>query len=182
MMGAAMLKRHQFVQSLWALYRLVVSSITFVRHLYVGESGAALVFQNEKNWRIANWQIATTKFAKMVYRFNVYHWEYMTCQNFKMNQCLFFIYNCLFVWKLHGTFCSWALKIEIKVFARSPTFFPWRKTSHSFNRQSFRHHNIGWKNSVLLQSFMYHNHMPIKMHSYFIPYVIKLWFSGNFLR
>ena len=27
MMGAAMLKRHQFVQSLWALYRLVVSSI-----------------------------------------------------------------------------------------------------------------------------------------------------------
>ena len=43
MMGAAMLKRHQFVWSLWALYRLVVSSITFVRHLYVGESGAALV-------------------------------------------------------------------------------------------------------------------------------------------
>ena len=43
MMGAAMLKRHRFVQSLWALYRLVVSSITFVRHLYVGESGAALV-------------------------------------------------------------------------------------------------------------------------------------------
>ena len=43
MMGAAMLKRHQFVQSLWALYRLVVSSITFVRHLYVGESGVALV-------------------------------------------------------------------------------------------------------------------------------------------
>ena len=29
MMGAAMLKRHQFVQSLWALYRLVVSSITW---------------------------------------------------------------------------------------------------------------------------------------------------------
>ena len=27
MMGAAMLKRHQFVQSLWALYRLMVSSI-----------------------------------------------------------------------------------------------------------------------------------------------------------
>ena len=27
MMGAAMLKHHQFVQSLWALYRLVVSSI-----------------------------------------------------------------------------------------------------------------------------------------------------------
>ena len=27
MMGAAMLKRHQFVWSLWALYRLVVSSI-----------------------------------------------------------------------------------------------------------------------------------------------------------
>ena len=27
MMGAAMLKRHQFVRSLWALYRLVVSSI-----------------------------------------------------------------------------------------------------------------------------------------------------------
>ena len=26
-MGAAMLKRHQFVRSLWALYRLVVSSI-----------------------------------------------------------------------------------------------------------------------------------------------------------
>ena len=43
MMGAAMLKRHRFVQSLWALYRLVVSSITFVRHLYVGQSGAALV-------------------------------------------------------------------------------------------------------------------------------------------
>ena len=43
MMGAAMLKHHQFVQSLWALYRLVVSSITFVHHLYVGESGAALV-------------------------------------------------------------------------------------------------------------------------------------------
>ena len=43
MMGAAMLKRHRFVQSLWALYRLVVSSITFVHHLYVGESGAALV-------------------------------------------------------------------------------------------------------------------------------------------
>ena len=45
MMGAAMLKRHQFVWSLWALYRLVVSSITFVRHLYVGESGAALVLK-----------------------------------------------------------------------------------------------------------------------------------------
>ena len=28
MMGAAMLKRHRFVWSLWALYRLVVSSIT----------------------------------------------------------------------------------------------------------------------------------------------------------
>ena len=27
MMGAAMLKRHQFVRSFWALYRLVVSSI-----------------------------------------------------------------------------------------------------------------------------------------------------------
>ena len=36
-MGAAMLKRHQFVRSLWALYRLVVSSIMW------GESGAALV-------------------------------------------------------------------------------------------------------------------------------------------
>ena len=45
MMGAAMLKRHRFVRSLWALYRLVVSSITFVRHLYVGESGAALVYE-----------------------------------------------------------------------------------------------------------------------------------------
>ena len=45
MMGAAMLKCHQFVWSLWALYRLVVSSITFVRHLYVGESGAALVLK-----------------------------------------------------------------------------------------------------------------------------------------
>ena len=43
MMGAAMLKCHRFVRSLRALYRLVVSSITFVRHLYVGESGAALV-------------------------------------------------------------------------------------------------------------------------------------------
>ena len=30
MMGAAMLKRHRFVRS------VVVSSITFVRHLYVG--------------------------------------------------------------------------------------------------------------------------------------------------
>ena len=29
MMGAAMLKRHQFVWSLWALYRLVVLSITW---------------------------------------------------------------------------------------------------------------------------------------------------------
>ena len=29
MVGAAMLKRHQFVRSLWALYRLVVSSITW---------------------------------------------------------------------------------------------------------------------------------------------------------
>ena len=29
MMGAAMLKRHQFVRALWALYRLVVSSITW---------------------------------------------------------------------------------------------------------------------------------------------------------
>ena len=29
MMGAAMLKRHQFVQCLWAMYRLVVSSITW---------------------------------------------------------------------------------------------------------------------------------------------------------
>ena len=29
MMGAAMLKHHQFVRSLWALYRLVVSSITW---------------------------------------------------------------------------------------------------------------------------------------------------------
>ena len=47
MKGAAMLKRHQFVRSLWALYRLVVSSITFVRHLYVGESGAALVLMKE---------------------------------------------------------------------------------------------------------------------------------------
>ena len=35
MMGAAMLKRHRFVQSLWALYRLVVSSITFA-HLVRG--------------------------------------------------------------------------------------------------------------------------------------------------
>ena len=43
MMGAAMLKRHRFVWSLWALYRLVVSFITFVHHLYVGESGATLV-------------------------------------------------------------------------------------------------------------------------------------------
>ena len=43
MMGAAMLKRHRFVWSLRVLYRLVVSSITFLRHLYVGESGAALV-------------------------------------------------------------------------------------------------------------------------------------------
>ena len=43
MMGAAMLNHHRFVRSLWALYRLVVSSITFVCHLYVGESGAALV-------------------------------------------------------------------------------------------------------------------------------------------
>ena len=43
MMGTAMLKCHQFVWSLWALYRLVVSSITFVCHLYVGESGTALV-------------------------------------------------------------------------------------------------------------------------------------------
>ena len=40
MMGAAMLKRPRFVRSLWPLYRLVVSSITFVRHLYVEESGA----------------------------------------------------------------------------------------------------------------------------------------------
>ena len=29
MMGAAMLRHHQFVWSLWALYRLVVSSITW---------------------------------------------------------------------------------------------------------------------------------------------------------
>ena len=43
MMGTAMLKHHQFVWSLWVLYRLVVSSITFVRHLYVGVSGTALV-------------------------------------------------------------------------------------------------------------------------------------------
>ena len=43
MMGKAMLKCHRFVQSLWALHRLVVSSITFVHHLYVGESGTALV-------------------------------------------------------------------------------------------------------------------------------------------
>ena len=48
-MGAAMLKRHRFVQSLWALYRLVVSYITFVRHLYVGESGAALVVMKSLN-------------------------------------------------------------------------------------------------------------------------------------
>ena len=48
MMGAAMLKHHQFVWSLWALYRLVVSSITFVRHLYVGESGAALVYSYKR--------------------------------------------------------------------------------------------------------------------------------------
>ena len=53
MMGAAMLKHHRFVQSLWALYRLVVSSITFVRHLYVGESGAALVY----NAKISSIQI-----------------------------------------------------------------------------------------------------------------------------
>ena len=43
MMGAAVLKHHKFVWSLWALYRLVVSSITFVRHLYVEGSGAAHV-------------------------------------------------------------------------------------------------------------------------------------------
>ena len=43
MMGAAMLKRHRFVWSLWALCRLVVSSITFAHHLYMGESGAAFV-------------------------------------------------------------------------------------------------------------------------------------------
>ena len=41
MMGAAMLKRHQAVP----LGIIVVSSITFVRHLYVGESGAALVVE-----------------------------------------------------------------------------------------------------------------------------------------
>ena len=50
MMGAAMLKCHRFVWSLWALYRLVVSSITFVRNLYVGESGAALVENNNYCW------------------------------------------------------------------------------------------------------------------------------------
>ena len=38
MMGAAMLKCHQFVRSLWALYRLVVSIY------YVGESGPAHVY------------------------------------------------------------------------------------------------------------------------------------------
>ena len=46
MMGEAMLKRHQFVWSLWALYRLVVSSITwgvrrspcYVPNLGLGES------------------------------------------------------------------------------------------------------------------------------------------------
>ena len=43
MMGAAMLKRHRFVRSLWALYRLVVSSITFVHLVRGGGSGAALV-------------------------------------------------------------------------------------------------------------------------------------------
>ena len=42
MMGAAMLKRHRFVWSLWALYRLVVSSITFVRCLYVGSQAQPL--------------------------------------------------------------------------------------------------------------------------------------------
>ena len=47
MMGAAMLKRHRFVHFFWALYRLVVSSITFVRHLYVGESGAALAIRQK---------------------------------------------------------------------------------------------------------------------------------------
>ena len=52
MMGAAMLKRHRFVWSLWALYRLVVSSITFVRHLYVGESGAALVTLHQSMLRM----------------------------------------------------------------------------------------------------------------------------------
>ena len=39
MMGAAMLQRHQFVWSLWALYRLVVSSITW------GSQAQPLLFQ-----------------------------------------------------------------------------------------------------------------------------------------
>ena len=42
MMGAAMLKRHQFVRSLWELYRLVVSSITW-------GSQAQPLFQNKNN-------------------------------------------------------------------------------------------------------------------------------------
>ena len=43
MMGAAMLKRHRFVQSLWALYRLVVSSITW------GSQAQALFSMQNKN-------------------------------------------------------------------------------------------------------------------------------------
>ena len=54
MMGAAMLKRHQFVWSLWALYRLVMSSISFVRHLYMGESGAALVLLSSQNFSLCH--------------------------------------------------------------------------------------------------------------------------------
>ena len=42
MMGAAMLKCHRYVQSLWALYRLVVSSITFVRLVRGGSQAQPL--------------------------------------------------------------------------------------------------------------------------------------------
>ena len=62
-MGAAMLKRHQFVWSIWALYRLVVSSITFVCHLYVGESGAALVACNT-SFFIGNMENRSTRIFK----------------------------------------------------------------------------------------------------------------------
>ena len=44
MMGAAMLKCHRFVQSLWALYRLVVSSITLAEMCTQGSQAQPLFY------------------------------------------------------------------------------------------------------------------------------------------
>ena len=60
MMGAAMLKCHKFVRSLWALYRLVVSSITWgsqAQPLYTAKFGClANIYFRCNSFFLSPWQ------------------------------------------------------------------------------------------------------------------------------